>query len=163
MALLTGSAQEPGTTVSDLHMVYLRGQISGEEGVMREALRRLAGPQAMDGLLPLIYEAFVIAVQQKFGPAFTRSQVIRLVAQVRAVLGEGAELVDPVTAEAEVLLALGQRVPASADGTVRAAAQMAVLDVIVRDLDLDEDAIATLLNQARQNTGRRAVSAQPTE
>jgi len=42
---------------------------------MREALRPLTGTHAMDGLVPLIYEAFVIAVQQKFGPAFTRRQV----------------------------------------------------------------------------------------
>jgi hypothetical protein len=163
VARLTDSAQKPGTTVSDLHMVYLRGQIAGEEGVMREALRRLAGPHAMDGLVPLIYEAFVIAVQQKFRPSFTRSEVIRFVAQVRTALGEGAELVDPVTAEAEILLALGQRVPASPDGTVRAAAQMAVLDVIVLDLDLDEETITALLNEARQNAGRRTVSAQPTK
>jgi hypothetical protein len=145
-----------GMTVSDLHMVYLRAQVAGEEAVMRRVLSEITEPRGMDGLLPLAYQAFVLTVRKKFGPRFTHAEVIRFVAHVRAILSERPELVDPVAAESEILRALGQDVPASPDATARSAAHLAVLDVLVHDMDLEDEAVTGLLNQARRRAQGQA-------
>jgi len=143
-------------TVSDLHMVFLGAQMAGEEGVMRRVLSAAPRPHGMDGLVPLVHEAFVLTVQKKFASQFTHGEVVRFVARVRATLSGHPEAVDPVAAESEILRALGQDVPTPPDATARSAAHMAVLNVLVHDMELDEEAIVDLLNEARQRAWHRA-------
>lgn len=140
--------------VDDLHMVYLRAQLEGEEGVMRRALHQLNGADALDPLAALVYEAFVIAVRKWAGTQFTRAQVIQLVASVRSFFIEEPDLVDPVAAESEVLRALGQAIRLFPDVAACGIARLTVLDFLVHELDLDEDEINNLLEQARDTADR---------
>lgn len=140
--------------VDDLHMVYLRAQLAGDEEIMGDARRRLNAENTLDGIVPLVHESFVLVTRKWFGAGFTHGQVIRLVAQVRASLGDQSKLVDPVAAESEIRRALGENVPLFADTAVRTAAQMALLDFLVRDLNLDEAEIWGLLRDARDAAER---------
>jgi hypothetical protein len=143
--------------IDDRHVAWLRAQIGGRETSMRQITARLSAPDEMDPLAPLLHHAFVLAVRKAFGPQFTHGEVIRLVANVRTVLSEMPGLVDPVAAESEIRRALGEPTPLFPDPNARAAAQLAVLDYLVHDLELGDDQTDSLLDQARQ----AAVSCQP--
>lgn len=122
---------------------------------MRRVASELAGPHDMEPLAPLIYHGFVLAVRSAFGAEFSRSQVIRVVAAVRAMLSPRTDLVDPVAAESEIRRALGDSaVPFFPDAQARMTAQMAVLDYLVRDQGLDDDEIFAVLWQARRAADR---------
>lgn len=136
--------------LGDQHVAWLHAQVRGDEPGMRQIMARFNGPGDLGPLAPLIYHAFVIAVRRAFGPQFTPGEVIRLVANVRTVLSELPDAVDPVAAESEIRRALGDPVPFFPDSDARAAAQMTVLDYLVHDLDLDEKQLDILLGQARQ-------------
>jgi hypothetical protein len=135
--------------VNDLHMLYLRAQLAGDEAAMRKALALLVSPHALDPLPVLVYEAFVIAIRKWAGAQFTHARVIQLVAEARAFFGEEPGLADPVAAESEVLRALGQDTPLFEDADVRAAAHMVILDFLVRKLDFSDTGVDDLLEQAR--------------
>jgi hypothetical protein len=121
---------------------------------MRKAAGELTGPHDMAPLAPLIYHVFVLAVRSAFGTEFTRSQVIQVVAGTRAMLSPRTGLVDPIAAESEIRRALGDPAPLFPDAKARTAAQMAILDYLVRDRGLDDDEIFALLHQGRQAANR---------
>jgi hypothetical protein len=143
--------------VDDQHVAYLRAQIAGDAGIMEYVMGQMTAPGAMDGLVPLVDEAFVLAVRKWFGPYFTHGQVIRLVAQVRGLLSEQPAIIDPAVAESEIRRALGENLPMFPDARVRAPAQMAVFDLLVRELELDEAEIWALLREAREAADLHAV------
>ncbi len=143
--------------VNDQHVVYLRAQMAGDAETMEYVTGQMTVPHAMDGLVPLVDEAFVLVVRKWFGPYYTHGQVIRLVAQVRGLLSEQHTLIDPVVAESEIRRALGESVPLFSDARVRTPAQMALSDFLVRDLELDEAEVWGLLRDARQAADRHAV------
>jgi hypothetical protein len=136
--------------VDDQHVAYLRAQIAGDAETMEYVMGQMTAPRAMDGLVPLVDEAFVLVVRKRFGPYFTYGQVIRLVARVRGLLSEQPTIVDPVVAESEIRRALGENLPTFPDAQVRTPAQMAVFDFLVRELGLDEAEIWALLREARE-------------
>lgn len=140
--------------VDDRHVVWLRAQIAGQEAIMRKVQHEFTDPRDMQPVAFLIHHAFVLAVRKAFRAEFTHEQVIRLVAHVRAMLSPRTDLADPLTAESEILRALGEPAPLVADSSTRAAAQMAVLDYLVSDMHLDDDEIFALLYQARQAADR---------
>lgn len=121
---------------------------------MRQIMDQLRIPGGMDPVAPLLYSAFVIAVRKAFAPEFTRGEVVRLVSNVRVLLGEMRDAVDPVAAETEIRRALGENIPAFPDANASAAAQMTVLGYLVRDLGLDGSALSDLLAQARSAADR---------
>lgn len=137
--------------VDDLHMTYMRAQIAGNEGVMRQALAQLTGPHDLDPLPPLVFEAFVLAVRKWFGSSFTHGQVIRLVAAIRSY---DPKLVDPVAAESEIRRALGDHAALFPDPDARAAVHFILLDFLVRDMQLDNEAVNRLLDKARDTANR---------
>jgi hypothetical protein len=92
-------------------MVFLKAQLAGDEDIMRDAMSQLTSKHAMDRIVPLLHETFVIATRIWFGAEFTRSDVIHLVARVRASLGEQSGLVGPVAAESEIRRTPGENVP----------------------------------------------------
>lgn len=136
-------------TADGRHIAWLRAQIAGQEAAMRQVMNELARSGDTDPLALLINRAFVIAVRGAFGAEFSRGEVIRLVAGVRAQLSKDSGLVDPVAAESEIRRALGESAPLFPDPDARAAAQLAVLDYLVRDLGLSDDQVSSLLDQAR--------------
>lgn len=117
---------------------------------MRQIMGELSRPGDLDPLAPLLHRAFVLAVRKAFGPQFTHGEVIRLVANVRTVLSEMPSLVDPVAAESEIRRALGEPTPLFPDPNAWAAAQLAVLDYLVHDMELGDDQVDSLLDRARQ-------------
>ena len=140
--------------VDDRHVVWLRAQIAGQEPIMRRAAGELTGPHDLEPLDPFIYHVFVLAVRSAFGAEFTRSQVIKVVADTRVMLSPRTGLVDPIAAESEVRRALGDRAPLFPDAKARTVAQMAILDYLVRERGLDDDEIFALLCQGRQAADR---------
>lgn len=73
-------------------------------------------------------------------------------ANVRSVLSLSnlPGTVDPVAAESEIRRALGDTVSELPDPDARAAAQLTVLDYLVRDMKLTDDQIDDLLQDARR-------------
>ena len=136
--------------VDDRHVAWLRAQIAGQEPIIRRAASELTGPHDMEPLPPFIYHVFVLAVRSAFGSEFTRSQVIQVVAETRVMLSPRTGLVDPIAAESEIRRALGDPAPPFPDAKARTAAQMAILDYLVRDRGLDDGEIFALLRQGRQ-------------
>ena len=134
--------------VDDLHVAYLRAQIAGEQATMLQVLGQLTGANALEPLVPLVHGSFVIAVRKWFGHSFTHAQVIKLVAHARALFSEQPELIDPLIAESEIRRALGENVPPSPDPNARGTVQLAVLDYLVRALDLNDQAIEDFLKEA---------------
>jgi hypothetical protein len=102
----------------------------------------------------------VLAVRAAFGAEFTRSRVIRLVAEFRGMLSPRTGLIDPVVAGSEIRRALGDPAPFSPDGKARTTAQLAVLDYLARDMGL-HDEIFALLCQAREAADRTMAGTSP--
>lgn len=147
-------------SVSDLEIAVLYAQITGSDEVAgRPSSEQLALSGDPSGLAALVHAAFVIAARRKFGPRWTRAEAIRYVARVRALLSERPALVDPLTAEDELRSALGDPIRASHEVGAVAAAKLSLLLALVASMDLDDDAIAKLLTQARDVANRMLESA----
>jgi hypothetical protein len=101
-----------------------------------------------------VYAAFVISARRRFSPTWTRADVIRFVAQVRALLREGPDALDTLAAEHQLLSALGEEMASYPDQEASARAQVILLDALVQSTELDDAAITNLLNQARRLAGR---------
>jgi hypothetical protein len=84
----------------------------------------------------------------------SRAEVIRYVAQVRTLLSERPALLDPLTAEDELRSALGEPITATHEVGAVAAARLSLLLALVASLDLDDEAVANLLSQARDIANR---------
>jgi hypothetical protein len=141
--------------VTDLEMVMLRAQILGEDEAAQRAFQeQLALSGDVSGLAVLVYAAFMIAARRKFAPEWTRSEVIRYVARVRALLSEQPGLLDPVVAEDELRNALGEEVTVTHEVGAVAAARLCLLHALVASLDLDDPAVGNLLGQARDVADR---------
>ncbi len=136
---------------NDEQMVLLHAYLNGQAGAASRALSQLTGPGAADGLAGLTYAAFVLAACEKFGPAWSRGDVITFVARVRALLSDEPAALDPHAAEHQLRSALGDTpdtpLPSPA---ARARAQVLLLGALTQSLGLDEPALAALLQQARQ-------------
>lgn len=80
---------------NDEQMVLLHAYLNGQAGIASRALSQLTGPGAADGLAGLTYAAFVLAAREKFGPAWSRGDVITFVARVRALLSDEPAALEP--------------------------------------------------------------------
>lgn len=139
--------------VSDLEMAVLGGWLTADGEMAKGSFSdQLSAAGDANGLAMLLYAAFVIAARRKFGPQWTRAEVISYVARLRTELqSEEPGLVDPLTAEDELRAALGEPVTGTHEtGFVAAARLFIMLDIVV-DLNLDDEALTDLLNQARHN------------
>lgn len=137
--------------VTDLEMEMLRAQLAGEDDAAQRAFTsQLAETGDVSGLGMLLYTAFVIAARRKFAPTWTRADVIGYVAHIRAMLSERPDILDPITAEDELVAALGGNVTAAHDKGAKAAAWVILLLALAASLNLDDDAACALLKEARQ-------------
>jgi hypothetical protein len=135
--------------VSDLEMDVLRGAIAGDAVSPRRAFgEQLAGSGQAGGLGMLVYAALVIASRRKFAPQYTRADLIGYVARLRAASTEPG-LLDPLTAEDELRSALGEQVSARHEFGAIAAARLFLLLALIETLELDDQAVANLLTEAR--------------
>src|SRR5258707_15189196 len=86
--------------VTSLEMAMVRANLRGEdEEAQRLFQEQLAATGEANGMAVLTYAAFVIAARRKFAPRYTRAEVIRYVAQVRALFSERPWLLDALTGE----------------------------------------------------------------
>lgn len=105
------------------------------------------------GFSELLYAAFLLAARRRFAPAWTRGDVVRYVGSIRA----GAPVdddIDPVTAEALILRALGTDQPLHAGLEAKVAVQTILLGALIADLGLDAGGLEELLVQARSLADR---------
>jgi hypothetical protein len=140
-------------TVTDEQVAALRAYLGvttdAEDEETQELIQRLSRPGAGGSVPELVYAAFVIAARRKFFPAWTRSDVIRFVAQIRALLSEQPDLLDPTAAEHQLRSALGETLTSYPDAEAGARAQVILLDAVDQCEELDDAGITELLNQAR--------------
>src|ERR1700731_1095839 len=115
MARVTDAGTWAPRPVSDLEMAALHGWITGDGQAGRGAFNeQLAQSGDAGGLAMLMYAAFVIVTRRKFAPRYSRADLIRYVARLRAALSEEEPgMVDPQTAEDELRGALGEPVTAA--------------------------------------------------
>lgn len=95
--------------------------------------------------------AFRLAALRRFSPTYTHGDVVRFVAKARGHYRKLAGHVDPLLAEYLILQAVGGEVAGTYGKYRRATAQLDLLRVLVEDLQLDENGIEELLDQARQS------------
>ena len=94
--------------VTDEQMVFLRAYLAGEAEVAERVKTDLLASGTAEGFAELLYAAFVLTARQRFSPTWTRADVIRFVAQVRALLSKGPDALDPLAAEHQLRGALGE-------------------------------------------------------
>jgi hypothetical protein len=140
--------------VNDLHMVMLRAHIAGENRVVRAARDDLPAGEGSEALALLLQAAFAIAAHRRFSPRWTRAEVIRFVADTRALLLEKPDLLDPVAGEEQIRHVLGDDVAITAGTGPATMAQLILLDALIRSLELAPAAIDDLLDEARQQANR---------
>jgi hypothetical protein len=140
--------------VSDREMAWLHGTVTGDaEMAQRGYNEQFAVTGEANGVAMLMHAAFVIAARRTFAPRWTRAEMISYVARLRAELQSEVEpgLVDALTAEDELRAALGEPVAATHEIGFVAAARLFIMVDLITDLDLDDEALADLLSQARDS------------
>lgn len=104
----------------------------------------------------LLQAVLSLAARRRFAPDCNDGDVIRYVAKVR--IGTDARTedldLDPKAAEAVLRHALGTPTPLEADAQTQMRAVMALLTVVLSELDLDESGIDEFLDGARKLAGR---------
>ena len=134
--------------VSDQQVAALRASLTFDAGLAREWQAYLIGSGDLDGFSELVYAAFAVAARRYFGGEWTRADVVRYVGSVRA-RGPADDEIDPVTAEALILRALGAELPLRAAEEVVLAVQTIVLGALIADLGLAVTGIDVFLAEAR--------------
>jgi hypothetical protein len=139
--------------VSGQQVAALRAALAFDAAQAQEWRARLIGSGDLDGFSELIYAAFVVAVRRYFGAAWARADVVRYVGSVRA-RGPAGDDIDPVTAEALILRALGadRSLDASLDAKVEV--QAILLGTLTADLVLDAAKLSLFVAQARELADR---------
>jgi hypothetical protein len=136
------------------HLAFLRSYIQGDDEACTAALGQISEPE---GLGMLLHGSFVIAVRRRFAPSWTRADVVRYVADVRARLIERTGLLDPQVAEHELRRALGDTTVPTHSAASTAPVQLILLTALVVSLGLDETGVDGLLSQVRQVAPRTGV------
>jgi hypothetical protein len=134
--------------------------VSGQQVAALRAALAFDAPQAqqwrahlirsgdLDGFSELVYAAFTLAVRRYFGVGRARADVVRYVGSVRA-RGPAGDDIDPVTAEALILRALGADRPLEASLEAKVEVQTILLGTLTADLELDDAGLSLFVAQAR--------------
>jgi hypothetical protein len=153
----------PAPRVSDAEVAMLQDVLTGADDRAAERAARLSEADAAGGIPWLLYAALIIAARRKFGPAWTRADIVRFTARVRAMLAghpdarQHPDLLDPLAAEHELRSALGEDVPGSPAPMAKAAAQVMLLAALVLDAGMDSSAVSSFLEEARGLADRMTV------
>ena len=137
--------------VTDEQVAALRASLSvgsaAEATGAEQQLIQLTRPDAAEGFGHLLYTAFVTAARRKFSAGWTRADLIRFVADVRAHVCMDPNDLDPAAAEHQLRTALGERIPHYPAEEDRARAQVILLTALAHDLTGPE--LDALLAEAR--------------
>jgi hypothetical protein len=129
---------------------YLGAKSDAEADEAQQLIQRLGRPGAGNSIAVLVYATFVIAARRKFSPTWTRTEIIRFVAGVRALLSERPDALDARAAEHQLRAALGERQAGYPDEEARARAQVVLLDALIQRAELDDAGLDELLAQGRR-------------
>ena len=129
-----------------------RALIAGDEHDFVQLTARLSDADMYPCQL-LLEAALALAATRRFG-SFTDGELIRYVARIRAgTRGRAEDMdLDPLAAEAALRRALGQPAPGTGDPWMRLRSVVALLRVLVSDLELDEAGVDGILAEARTLT-----------
>jgi hypothetical protein len=148
--------------VTGREMAMVRANLRGEdEEAQRLFQEQLAATGDASGMAVLTHAALLIAARREFAPRYTRAELIRYVAQVRALLSEKPWLLDPMTGEDELRAALGEQVTATHEAGAVALARLSLLHALIASLNLDDQGVGALLDQARELADRMLVDIRP--
>jgi hypothetical protein len=135
-------------TVTPAQFAALHAALTGDE----ETFERLAATADFlndEGFPILVATAFVAAAQQRFPPGWSRGDVVRFVADLRAHDGGANEDLSATTAEQMLISVLtGEPMAGESDENAKGIAQVALLAELVSDLN--EHDLSTFLAQARE-------------
>jgi hypothetical protein len=115
-----------------------------------ESLRKeLAVTGELNGINELIHAAFALAVRQRFTSAWTGSDIVRYVGNVR-MSGTEDDDIDPLVAETLIRRALGDHAKLTGDIEQQVTAQAILLLYLVADLELDATEQSQLMWNAQE-------------
>lgn len=141
--------------VTEEYVAALRASLTGDDDTFAQLSAHLQsrdGPGSGTAYAALQAMALTLAARRRFSPAYTASDVIRFVAQVRAAIGDE---VDPLTAERVLRAVLGDPAPAERlDEHAEALAVPALLLVLVAQERLSDEDLEALLAQAQVMANR---------
>jgi hypothetical protein len=112
----------------------------------RQFLALLKADQ-IEGLGELLLAAFTIAARRRFSPTWSPAEIVRFVADVRSRSSEMAALLQPVAAENQLRIALGNAETPYPEMEARGRAQMVLLNALTSNYSPQE--LAALLSDAR--------------
>jgi hypothetical protein len=139
--------------VSGQQVAALRTALMLDQGRAHELRAGLVRAGGLQGFGELAYAAFLLAVRRRFGPAWTRGDVVRYVGSVRAH-GPDDDDFDPLAAETLILRALGGGAPPVAGEEAAATPQAILLIVLIIELELDVGGLDRFLTEARELADR---------
>jgi hypothetical protein len=146
--------------VNDEQVAALRAFLAGGPEEFVPLHHRLIRSDQMEGYGEFVYAAFVTATRRRFSPTYTRADIIRFVAGVRALLYEEPDIINPHAAESLIRRALGEQLTDELDMETNARAQIALLLALVQDEDLDNAELDEFLDTVRTSTGQWWADAQ---
>lgn len=145
--------------ISDLHMMALRSFImDGPDAWEGEYTEKLASEAGL-GFSLLLHCSLAAAARRIFAPAYSISQVIRYVADVRVALEDDAHQLNPRVTENLLRSALGDEKaseipPFGVDETAKTHAELLLLVALITDAGLDESGVDELINEAADKAGQ---------
>lgn len=95
--------------VTDEQIALVRAYLAGDAQQAERVRAQVERSGAADGAAALVYAAFAIMTRRKFSPTWTRAEAIRFTGQVRALLSDQPDLLDPLAAEQQLRGALGRK------------------------------------------------------
>lgn len=140
---------------------YLLALHSDSGAALDESDRQFLGllkAGKIEGLQVLLLAAFTAAARRRFSPVWSPAEIIRYVAEVRSDSGELATSLNPVAAENQLRIALGQEVAPYTDMEARGRAQMILLGALTSDYT--EGELDALLSEARMLADRSIMDRQ---
>ena len=149
-------ASTPSVTITDLHVSALRAFIAeGPDAWEREYAEKLNKETGI-GFSLLLHYSFTAAAQRVFAPAFSLSQVIRYVADVRLALGDDALQLNPRVCEQLIRSALGDKAPTktshlNGNQATNTRAKLLLLIALTTNAELTEDGVDELIDEAVEN------------
>jgi hypothetical protein len=141
--------------VTDEQVAALRSFLAGDDPDKWVNLhKRLMQSDGLDGYGEFVYAAFVTAARRRFSPTYTRPDIIRFVAGVRALLSEEPDAIDPRAGENLIRRALGDPVSDDLDMETKTRAQISLLFTLIQDEEFDDAELDEFLDTVCTLTGQ---------
>jgi hypothetical protein len=140
--------------VTDQQVAALRAYLAGGSNERVRLHEQLLQSDGLNGYGELVHTAFVTAVRRRFAPIYTRSDVIRFVADIRVLLSERPDAIHPCAGENLIRRALGEPIADDIDQETRGRTEIVLLAVLIKDEELDDAGLDEFLGSVRTLTGQ---------